>query len=232
MAHVCDQHKLPCRIFPGGRRLKSLAFAFFVTVLVVSAAWAAPMRILMLGTSLTQGYGLPPGAEIPALLQAKLKATGLDAQVINAGVSGDTSAGGLSRLDWSLADHPDAAVVELGSNDALRGILPAQTQRNLSGILAKLRAQHIPTLLLGMKAPRNLGPEYARAFDSIYPKLAKQYGAILYPFVLEEVALNPKLTQADGLHPNAAGAEIVAGRIFPDVKTLIGQVRRARAGAK
>jgi acyl-CoA thioesterase I len=190
------------------------------------------MRILMLGTSLTQGYGLPPGAEIPALLQAKLKATGLDAQVINAGVSGDTSAGGLSRLDWSLADHPDAAVVELGSNDALRGILPAQTERNLSGILTKLQAQHIPTLLLGMKAPRNLGPEYARAFDSIYLKLSKQYGAMLYPFVLEGVALNPKLNQADGLHPNVAGAEIIAARVFPGVKALIGQVRRKRAGAK
>ena len=165
-------------------------------------------------------------------MQAKLKATGIDAQVINAGVSGDTSAGGLSRLDWSLADHPDAAVVELGSNDALRGIPPAQTEKNLSGILTRLKAQHIPTLLLGMKAPRNLGPEYARAFDAIYPKLAKQYGAMFYPFVLDGVALNPKLNQADGMHPNAAGVKIIADRIFPDVKTLIAQVRHARAEAK
>jgi len=184
---------------------------------------AAPVKILMLGTSLTQGYGLPPGAEIPALLQAKLKAAGIAALVINAGVSGDTSAGGLSRLEWSLADHPDAVIVELGSNDALRGIPPAQTEKNLSAILGKLRARHIPILLLGMMAPRNLGQKYTHAFDAIYPKVAKQYGATLYPFVLEGVALNPKLNQADALHPNAAGAKIIADRIFPDVKALVVQ---------
>jgi acyl-CoA thioesterase-1 len=160
-------------------------------------------------------------------LQGKLKAAGLDARIINAGVSGDTSAGGLSRLDWSLADHPDAAIVEIGSNDALRGIPPAQTEKNLSAILGKLKAQHLPILLLGMMAPRNLGPEYTRAFDAIYPKLAKQYGAMLYPFMLEGVALNPKLNQADGLHPNAAGAKIVADRIFPYVKALVAQLRHA-----
>jgi acyl-CoA thioesterase-1 len=232
MAHVRHQHKLLQRIFPRGRHLKSFAFTLLLAVLVASTAWGAPIRILMLGTSLTQGYGLPPGAEIPALLQAKLKAAGIDAQMVNAGVSGDTSADGLSRLDWSLADHPDAAIVELGSNDALRGILPAQTEKNLSGILAKLKAQHIPTLLLGMKAPRNLGPEYGHAFDSIYPQLAKRYGAMLYPFVLDGVALNPKLNQSDGMHPNTAGAKIIADRIFPDVKALIAQIRRVPAGAK
>jgi acyl-CoA thioesterase-1 len=194
---------------------------------LAAPASAAPVKILMLGTSLTQGYGLPPGTEIPALLQGKLKAAGLDARIINAGVSGDTSAGGLSRLDWSLADHPDAAIVEIGSNDALRGIPPAQTEKNLSAILGKLKAHHLPILLLGMMAPRNLGPEYTRAFDAIYPKLAKQYGAMLYPFMLEGVALNPKLNQADGLHPNAAGAKIVADRIFPYVKALVAQLRDA-----
>jgi acyl-CoA thioesterase-1 len=194
---------------------------------LAAPASAAPVKILMLGTSLTQGYGLPPGTEIPALLQGKLKAAGLDARIINAGVSGDTSAGGLSRLDWSLADHPDAAIVEIGSNDALRGIPPAQTEKNLSAILGKLKAQHLPILLLGMMAPRNLGPEYTRAFDAIYPKLAKQYRAMLYPLVLEGVALNPKLNQADGLHPNAAGAKIVADRIFPYVKALVAQLRHA-----
>jgi acyl-CoA thioesterase-1 len=213
------------RIFLRGRQLKFFAFPLLLAALLVSPAWAAPIRILMLGTSLTQGYGLPPGTEIPVLLQAKLKAAGIDARVINAGVSGDTSAGGLSRVDWSLADHPDAAIVELGSNDALRGIPVAQTEKNLSGILAKLKAQHVPTLLLGMKAPRNLGPEYASAFDSLYPRLAKQYGAALYPFVLEGVALNPKLNQADGLHPNPAGAKIIADRIFPDVKKLVESVQ-------
>lgn len=213
------------RILFRGRPLKSFVFTLLLAALVSSPAWAAPIRILMLGTSLTQGYGLPPGTEIPALLQAKLRASGIDARVINAGVSGDTSAGGLSRLDWSLAEQPDAAIVELGSNDALRGIPPTQTEKNLSAILAKLKAKHIPTLLLGMKAPRNLGPEYANAFDAIYPKLAKQYGARLYPFVLDGVALNPRLNQPDGLHPNAAGAKIIVDRIFPNVKRLVGQVK-------
>jgi acyl-CoA thioesterase I len=198
-------------------------------ILLASPAIAAPMKILMLGTSLTQGYGLPPGTEVPALLQAKLKATGIDAVVVNAGVSGDTSAAGLSRLDWSLADMPDAAIVELGSNDALRGISPAQTEKNLSTILARLKERHVPILLLGMMAPRNMGPEYASAFDAIYPKLAKQYGALLYPFVLEGVALNPRLNQADGMHPNPAGARIIADRLLPDVKKLVAQVRAAKA---
>jgi acyl-CoA thioesterase-1 len=187
------------------RRLLLSALLLF---LFASPTIAAPVKILMLGTSLTQGYGLPPGTEIPAVLQTKLKATGIDATIVNAGVSGDTSAAGLSRLDWSLADKPDAAIVELGSNDALRGLSPAQTEKNLSAILAKLRSKHIPVLLLGMMAPRNMGPEYAHAFDAMYPKLAKQYGALLYPFVLQGVALNPKLNQADGMHPNPAGGRM------------------------
>jgi acyl-CoA thioesterase-1 len=198
-------------------------------LLSIFPAFAAPVKILMLGTSLTQGYGLPPDTEIPAVLQARLKAAGIDADVINAGVSGDTSAGGLSRLEWSLADHPDATVVELGSNDALRGIPPGQTEKNLSLILARLKAQHVATLLLGMKAPRNLGPEYAHDFDAMYPKLAKQYGAMLFPFVLDGVALNAKLNQADGLHPNPAGVKVIVNRIFPDVKQLVAQARAAKA---
>jgi acyl-CoA thioesterase-1 len=209
------------------RRFKRLALAALALACSAAIAFAAPVKILMLGTSLTQGYGLPPGTEIPVVLQARLKAAGIDAQVINAGVSGDTSAGGLSRLDWSLADQPNAAIVELGSNDALRGVPPAQTEKNLSTILAKLKAQHIPTLLLGMMAPRNLGPEYTRAFDAMYPKLAKQYGAMLYPFVLQGVALNPKLNQPDGLHPNPAGVKIIVDRILPDVKKLVAQAQHA-----
>ncbi|HEY1707798.1 MAG TPA: arylesterase [Rhizomicrobium sp.] len=184
------------------------------------------MKILALGTSLTQGYGLPPGTEIPVVLEGELKAAHLDAVVINAGVSGDTSAGGLARLDWSLADHPDAAMVELGSNDALRGVPPAVTEKNLSVILARLKSAHVPVLLLGMQAPRNLGPEYAKEFDPIYPKLAKQYGALLYPFVLDGVALNPKLNQADGIHPNPAGVKIIANKLLPYVKQLVGEVKR------
>jgi acyl-CoA thioesterase-1 len=206
----------------------------FAAILLMEAApaMAAPAKVLMLGTSLTQGYGLPPGTEIPAVLQARLKAAGIDATVINAGVSGDSSAGGLARLDWSLADRPDAAIVELGSNDALRGIPPKQTEKNLSAIIARLKAAHIPTLLLGMMAPRNLGPEYAREFDPIYPRLAKQYGASLYPFVLDGVALNPKLNQADGMHPNPVGVKIIVARVLPYVKALVAQARAMHGAAK
>jgi acyl-CoA thioesterase-1 len=205
-----------------GPILMSLSFARVVQ----AAPPAAPVKILALGTSLTQGLGLPPGTELTALLQARLRASGIAATVINAGVSGDTSAGGLSRLDWSLADHPDAAIVELGSNDALLGLNPPQTEKNLSAILAKLKAAHIPVLLLGMRAPRNLGPEYAAEFDPIYPRLAKLYGDDLYPFVLDGVALNPKLNQADGIHPNPVGEKIVADRIYPYVLKLAAAARK------
>jgi acyl-CoA thioesterase-1 len=206
-----------------GARFKHILALILLSLSVAAAAGAAPVKILALGTSLTQGLGLPPGTELTALLQARLRASGIDATVINAGVSGDTSAGGLSRLDWSLADHPDVAMVELGSNDALLGLNPAQTEKNLSAILAKLKAAHIPVLLLGMRAPRNLGPEYAAQFDPIYPKLARQYGDDLYPFVLDGVALNAKLNQADGIHPNPAGEKIVADRIYPYVLKLVAE---------
>jgi acyl-CoA thioesterase I len=204
-----------------GARFKHILALILFSLSVATAAGGAPVRILALGTSLTQGLGLPPGTELTALLQARLRGAGIAATVINAGVSGDTSAGGLSRLDWSLADNPNAAIVELGSNDALLGLNPSQTEKNLSAILAKLKAAHIPVLILGMRAPRNLGPEYAAAFDPIYPKLAKQYGDDLYPFVLDGVALNPKLNQADGIHPNPAGEKIVADRIYPYVLKLV-----------
>jgi acyl-CoA thioesterase-1 len=202
-----------------------LLFAFFAFVFCIlpQQSFAAPVKILALGTSLTQGYGLPPGTEIPAMLQAELKKKGIDATVINAGVSGDTSAGGLSRLDWSLADHPNAAMIELGSNDALRGIDPASTEKNLAAILTKLKAQHIPVLLLGMRAPKNFGPEYEAKFNAIYPRLAEKFkgDVLLYPFVLDGVALNPKLNQKDGIHPNPAGVKIIVARILPYVERLI-----------
>ncbi len=198
--------------------------ALLLTCSFVPAA-AAPIKILALGTSLTQGYGVPPGLDFTAVLQDRLKASGMDVKVINAGVSGDTSAGGLSRLDWSLADHPDAAILELGSNDALRGQAPAQTEKNLAAILTRLKAAHIPVLLTGMKAPRNFGPEYAAQFDPIYPRLAKQFGTLFYPFILDGVAMNPKLNQADGIHPNPAGVKIVVARILPLVVQLVRQVK-------
>jgi acyl-CoA thioesterase-1 len=208
---------------PGFKRL-FLAFGA-ITALWITPCAAAPLKILAFGTSLTQGYGLPPGTEFTEVLQAKLKASGVNATVINAGVSGDTSADGLSRLDWSLADHPDAAIIEMGSNDALRGLSPKDTEKNLSAMLGKLSAAHVPVLILGMKAPRNLGPEYAAEFDTIYPKLASQFGDLLYPFVLDGVALNPKLNQVDGIHPNPAGVQIIVSRMFPYVQKLVARTR-------
>lgn len=211
-------------------RFKRLFGRMSVALLLLApvAAAAAPVKILAFGTSLTQGYGLPPGTEFPAVLQARLQASGIDATVINAGVSGDTSSDGLSRIDWSLADHPDAAIVEMGSNDALRGIDPKLTERNLAAMLARFRDAHVPVLLLGMKAPRNLGPDYANAFDPIYPRLAKEFGVLFYPFVLDGVALNAKLNQADGMHPNPDGVKIIIGRMLPSVKQLVAEVPRAQ----
>jgi acyl-CoA thioesterase-1 len=203
-----------------GERFFFGLIAILMFLVCALPATAAPIKILAFGTSLTQGYGLPPGTEYPVVLEDLLKAAKIDVKVINAGVSGDTSAGGASRIDWSLADRPDAAIVELGSNDALRGLSPKQTEKNISDVLAKLKAAHVKVLLLGMKAPRNLGPEYAAEFDPIYPRLAKKYDVALYPFVLDGVALDPKLNQADGMHPNPAGVKIIVTRLLPYVKKL------------
>ena len=191
-------------------------------------AVATPVKILALGTSITQGYGLPPGTDFTVQLQAALKREGIDAVVTNAGVSGDTSAGGLARLDWSLADHPNAVIVELGGNDMLRGIPPAETEKNLRAILARLRGAHVPVLLTGMHAQRNLGADYVKQFDGIYPRLAKETGVLFYPFILDGVALNPKLNQADGMHPNPAGVKIVVARILPLVKKLAKESEKIR----
>jgi len=188
-----------------------------------ASAFAKNVKILALGTSLTQGYGLAPGTEFTVQLEKSLRASGLDVSVINAGVSGDTSTGGLARLGWSLADHPDAAIIELGSNDMLRGVPPSVTEKNLRAILNTLQKNHVPVLLAGMKAQRNLGKEYVETFDGIYPKLAKEYGTLYYPFWLDGVALNPKLNQADGIHPNPTGVKILVARMLPLAKKLVAE---------
>jgi acyl-CoA thioesterase-1 len=204
------------------RCFKTLLSIVLLTIMAAAGpAVAAPVKILALGSSLTQGYGLPPGTEFTVQLQAALKKAGMDAVVTNAGVSGDTSAGGLARLDWSLADHPDAVILELGSNDMLRGIPPAVTEKNLRTILDKLKAAHVKVLLTGMHAQRNLGADYVKQFDTIYPRLAKDYNLLFYPFFLDGVALNPKLNQADGMHPNPAGVKVVVARMLPYVKKLV-----------
>ena len=209
-------------------RFKRIFCGIILTLLFsapLAARAAQPVKVLAFGTSLTQGLNLPPGTEFTAVMQERLKQAGIDAKLVNAGVSGDTSADGLSRLDWSLADRPDAVIVEMGSNDALRGVDPALTEKNLAAILGKLKAAHLPVLLLGMKAPRNLGPEYAKAFDPIYPKLAKDYGVLFYPFVLDGVVLNPKLNQADGMHPNPAGVKVIVERMLPYVEKLVAEAK-------
>ena len=208
---------------------KVLLSTLLLTILAVAgaalcvgtAAAAQPVKILALGSSLTQGYGLPPGTEFTVQLQAALKKAGIDAVVTNAGVSGDTSAGGLARLDWSLADHPDAVILELGSNDMLRGIPPSETEKNLRAILTRLKAAHVKVLLTGMHAQHNLGAEYVKQFDAIYPRLAKDYNVLFYSFFLDGVALNPKLNQADGMHPNPAGVKVIVARMLPLVKKLV-----------
>lgn len=192
----------------------------------VPASAAEPVRILALGDSLTAGYGLELEQAFPARLQAALRADGIDAQVINSGVSGDTSAGGLARLDWVLSAAEqkgpvNAAIVELGANDALRGLDPASTKKNLDAIITRLQARHIRVLLAGMLAPPNRGREYTGAFDAIYPALAKKYNVELYPFFLDGVALHAKLKLGDAMHPNAAGVEVIVKRILPYVKKLI-----------
>jgi acyl-CoA thioesterase-1 len=204
-----------------GARFKRMLSMIAVLLMAGTTADAATVKILALGTSLTQGLGVPPGLDLTAVLETRLKASGYDVKLINAGVSGDTSAGGLARLDWSLADHPQAAIIELGSNDALRGQSPSETEKNLAAILARLKSEHVSILLTGMKAPRNLGPEYAAQFDAIYPRLAREYGVLFYPFILDGVAANPKLNQADGIHPNPAGVKIIADRLLPYVKRLV-----------
>ena len=220
-------------MMPGFKTLLSIVLLSIMAgagqMLCVGTAVAAqPVKILALGTSLTQGYGLPPGTDFTVQLQAALKRDGVDVMVTNAGVSGDTSAGGLARLEWSLADRPDAAIIELGSNDMLHGLPPEQTEKNLRAILTRLKAAKVKVLLIGMKAQRNLGSDYVKQFDTIYPRLAKEQGVLFYPFILDGVALNPKLNQADGIHPNPAGVKVIVARVLPLVKKLASQPQSGR----
>lgn len=187
-----------------------------------------PVKVVVLGDSLSAGFGLPAQAAFPARLAEALAAKGIAATFINAGVSGDTASGGLGRLDWSVPDGTDAVIVELGANDALRGLDPGVTKTALDTILRKLVDRHIVVLLAGMRAPRNMGEDYARDFDGIYPELASTHPVVFYPFFLEGVAADPKLNQGDGLHPNAAGVDAIVARILPRVEELIARARAAR----
>jgi acyl-CoA thioesterase-1 len=194
----------------------------------IGVASAQPVKILAIGTSLTQGYNLPPGTDFTAVLQAQLKAKGHDVVIINAGVSGETSAGGLARveaLDWIVKEPVDGVIVELGGNDALRAFDPGELRANLDRILVKLKARGLPVLFAGMKAPRNLGPEYIAAFDALYPALAKKHDVLFYPFFLEGVAADPKLNQKDGIHPNEKGTLVIVRGILPYAEKLIAKIK-------
>jgi acyl-CoA thioesterase-1 len=216
------------------RRLVNVAAAAIVAMALSppppsTAAASDPLRVLAFGDSLTAGYGLPKAQSFTAQLERALTDEGLAVTVIDAGVSGDTSAGGRARLDWTLAGTadggPDAVIVELGANDALRGIDPRITYDNLDAILGELKRRNLPVLLAGMRAPPNMGAEYTEAFDGIYPRLAEKHGVALYPFFLDGVAADPDLNQADGIHPNARGVAVIVKRMSPAVKVLLKGLR-------
>lgn len=217
---------LVMRAAPYNARRSALYLVALALALVIGANAHAQVKILALGDSLTAGFGLPKGEAFPARLEAALRARGVEARVLDGGVSGDTSAGGLARLDWSLAADPDFAIVELGANDALRGLDPAATEKNLDAILARLKARRVPVLLAGMLAPPNLGEEYGRRFNAIYPRLAERHDVALYPFFLDGVALQASLNQGDGIHPNARGVATIVDRITPYVMRLVSGEKR------
>jgi len=191
----------------------------------VQAAEEGATRILVLGDSLTAGYGIAAEEAFPAQLQKSLRSAGHQVTVINAGVSGDTTAGGLSRLEWALADRPDMVIVELGGNDALRALAPGQTRENLDSILTRLRQAGVDILLTGMLAPRNLGSDYYSKFDQIYPELSNKHNIPLYPFFLQGVAGNPELNLRDGIHPNARGGWAIVANIMPYVEKVLGTIK-------
>jgi len=198
--------------------------ALALLLLAATGANAASQTILALGDSLTAGLGLGPADAFPAKLEAALKARGHDVKVINAGVSGDTAADGAARLDWALGEPVNAVIVELGANDALRGLPVAQAEQALDQLLTALEQKKLPTLLAGMKAPPNMGSDYQTQFDGMFQRLAAKHPAVLvYPFFLDGVAADPKLNQGDGMHPNPAGVDVIVARMLPSVEQLLGR---------
>jgi acyl-CoA thioesterase I len=225
---------------PGPVQTAAIARRFTIACTIACAAvmaWGShargaaadpPLRMVALGDSLTAGFGLPAQAAFPAQLARALNAKGTPVAIANAGVSGDTAADGLARLAWSVPEGTEAVIIELGANDALRGIDPQVTRTALEAILRGLKQRRIAVLLTGMLAPRNLGGDYTRAFDAIFAGLAAQFGTLFYPFFLDGVATNPALNQADGLHPTAAGVDLIVRKIMPKVEELIESARSNR----
>ncbi len=214
-------------------QVKRFALLVMLTIACAGVAMPArgqtgqqPAKIVVLGDSLSAGFGLPAQVAFPARLGAALKNKGVAVTIINAGVSGDTASGGLERLDWSVPEGTDAVILELGANDMLRGVEPAVTRNALDTILTRLSARQIPVLLCGMRAAPNMGTPYVRAFDAIYPALASTHGVVFYPFFLAGVATDRTLNQPDGLHPTAAGVDAIVVRILPKVEELIARVKK------
>jgi acyl-CoA thioesterase-1 len=194
-----------------------------------AATETKPIKMVVLGDSLSAGLGLSGSAAFPARLQKSLKSNGIDVDIINAGVSGDTASGGRDRLDWSVPEGTEAVILELGANDALRGTDPAVTRAALTDILSRLKARRIAVLLCGMLAPPNYGSDYSARFNAIYPDLAKSFGVPLYPFFLEGVATDASLNQADGLHPTAEGVDAIVKNILPTVEAFLGTISGQRS---
>lgn len=197
-----------------------------ISIFSLPQAAQAKIKIVAFGDSLTAGYQLPPDAAFPVQLQKALETKHPDVVIANAGVSGDTSKGGLHRLDWALDDDVNAVILELGANDALRGIDPSFTEKALDGILAKLKSRNIEVLIAGMIAPPNFGQDYAGAFNPIFARLAEKHGALLYPFFLDGVAAKPELNLPDGMHPTREGVAIIVQNILPSVEALIERARK------
>jgi acyl-CoA thioesterase I len=207
----------------------TLAIAATASAQTAAVPVAKPIKMVVLGDSLSAGLGLSGSAAFPERLQNALKSKGIDVEISNAGVSGDTSSGGRDRLDWSVPAGTDAVIVELGANDALRGLDPTLTRTALTDILTQLKARKIAVMLCGMKAPPNYGSDYSAAFNAIYPDLAKSFGVPLYPFFLEGVVGDAGLNQADGLHPTAEGVDVIVKNMLPTVQAFLGAIPGQRS---
>lgn len=208
------------------RSFHIFASALALSVALVMSVTAKPVTLVALGDSLTAGYQLPASAALPAALERRLRASGLDVRIENAGVSGDTASGGLERLDWAVGEGVSGVIVALGANDMLRGVDPERTQKALDEIIQRLKAKRIDVLLVGMLAAPSLGRDYVERFNSIYLTLAKRYDVVLYPFLLEGVAQNRQLNLADGIHPNREGVEVIAKALEPTVTRFVEQISR------
>jgi acyl-CoA thioesterase-1 len=216
---------IPCISVPGLFRRLTVILLIGVLVAMVRTAWASePITIVALGDSLTAGYGLSESESFPVKLEAALRSRSYDVSVVNAGVSGDTVEEGLARLDWSVPDGTDAVIVELGANNALRGMDPSAAKAALDQIVGRLRARDIEVLIAGMEAASSLGQDYVESFRAMFPEIAAKHGALLYPFFLDGVAIDPALNQPDGLHPTGKGVDVIVGRILPEVEALIARV--------